>query len=109
MKTYDSGIKTQFIWWIKYLFAMEAGLLMVFLIQYGPMYLFGTGPGFSFLGLLGGIMGLYGIFLMQSLPQFALVFFIMVALYRKTGKIYVGSWVGTIITAWILAVSGQLI
>ncbi|MHA1610658.1 MAG: hypothetical protein ACTSYU_01280, partial [Promethearchaeota archaeon] len=53
--------------------------------------------------------GLWGIFLMQTLPQFALIFFLTTALYRKTGKIYVGSFIATVLTAWIMAVSGQLV
>ncbi len=94
--------------WLKYIFAMEAGLLLVFLIQYLPMWIFDLGPGFSF-GFIGMVFGLFGIFLMQSLPQFALIFLIMIVLYRKTGKIYLGAYIATMLTAWILVVSGQLI
>ena len=109
MKEYSSPAKTQFMWWIKYLFAMEAGLLLVLLIQYLPMFLFGTGPAFSGAALSIFFFGLWGIFLMQILPQFALVFFLTTALYRKTGKIYVGAFIATMLVAWIMAVSGQLV
>ncbi len=67
-------IITQFVWWLKGLFAMEAGLLVVFLVQYLPMYTLGTGPIIS--SALGIVFGLYGVFLMQILPWFAGMFFL---------------------------------
>jgi hypothetical protein len=107
LKKYDSEVKTQIIWWLKYLFAMEAGLFLIFLIQYIPMFVFGGGPGLSANIFL--FFGLFGIFLMQTLPQFALIFFVTTAFYRKTGKIYLGAFTATLISAWIMAVSGQLV
>jgi hypothetical protein len=92
------------IWWIKNVIAMEGVLLLAILIQYVPMFLFGTGPLLS----LGGLFGLYGIFLMAVLPFFAGVFFIMTAFYIKTGRIYLGSFVGTVLVVWVMAV-GSLI
>jgi hypothetical protein len=103
-KAYDNPIKTQMIWWIKNVIAMEGVLLLAILIQYVPMFLFGTGPLLS----LGGLFGLYGIFLMAVLPFFAGVFFIMTAFYIKTGRIYLGSFVGTVLVVWVMAV-GSLI
>lgn len=108
LQKYESEVKTQIIWWLKYLFAMEAGLFLVFLIQYLPMILFGTGPGLS-AGILLFFFGLFGIFLMQTLPQFAVIFFVTTAFYRKTGKIYLGAFTATLLSAWIMAVSGQLV
>lgn len=108
LKKYKSEVKTQILWWLKYLFAMEAGLFLVFLIQYLPMIVFGTGPGLS-AGILLFFFGLFGIFLMQTLPQFALIFFVTTAFYRKTGKIYLGAFTATLLSAWIMAVSGQLV
>jgi pimeloyl-ACP methyl ester carboxylesterase len=101
---YDSPLKTQMIWWIKNVIAMEGVLLLAILIQYVPMFLFGTGPLLS----LGGFFGLYGIFLMAVLPFFAGIFFIMTAFYIKTGRIYLGSFVGTVLVVWVMAV-GSLI
>jgi pimeloyl-ACP methyl ester carboxylesterase len=69
-EVYDNPIKTQMIWWIKNVIAMEGVLLLAILIQYVPMFLFGTGPLLS----LGGLFGLYGIFLMAVLPFFAGIF-----------------------------------
>jgi dienelactone hydrolase len=100
----DSPIKTQFVWWLKSVFAMESTLLVAILLQYVPMFLFNTGP----LLALGGLFGLYGIFLMQILPLFAGIFFFMTAFFLKTGRIYLGTIVATLLTAWILT-AGMLI
>jgi pimeloyl-ACP methyl ester carboxylesterase len=40
----DSPLKTQIIWWLKIVFAMESTLLVLILVNYLPMFLFGTGP-----------------------------------------------------------------
>jgi hypothetical protein len=96
----DSPLKTQMVWWLKIVFTMESTLLVLILVNYLPMFLFGTGP------LL--LMGLYGIFLMAYLPIFAGIFFIMTAFYIKTGRIYLGSIVATLLVVWIMT-AGMLI
>ncbi len=98
-KEYESSTKTFVIWWIKIVFAMEFGLFVVFLVNYVPM-LFGTAAIFGNMYIV-----LYMIFAMQVLPQFALIFFLMTYFYRKTGKIYLGAFMATILTTWIMAVS----
>jgi len=96
----DSPLKTQFIWWLKIVFLMESTLLVMILVNYLPMFLLGTGP------IL--LMGLYGIFLMAYLPIFAGIFFLMTAFYIKTGRIYLGSIIATLLVVWILT-GGMLI
>ena len=96
----DSPLKTQMIWWIKIVFVMESTLLVMIIANYLPMFLFGTGP------LL--LMGLYGIFLMAYIPIFAGIFFLMTAFYIKTGRIYLGSIVATLLVVWIMT-GGMLI
>jgi pimeloyl-ACP methyl ester carboxylesterase len=96
----DTPLKTQMIWWIKIVFAMESTLLVMILVNYLPMFLFGTGPVLA--------MGLYGIFLMAYIPIFAGIFFIMTAFYIKTGRIYLGSIVATLLVVWIMT-AGMLI
>lgn len=96
----ESPLKTQMVWWIKIVFVMESTLLVMILLNYLPMFLFGTGP------IL--LMGLYGIFLMAYLPIFAGIFFVMTAFYLKTGRIYLGSIVATLLVVWILT-GGMLI
>ena len=104
-KDLGSPLKTQMIWWLKNVFAMESTLLVVILIEYLPMVILGTGPVLA----LGGLFGLYGIFLMQILPFFAGMFFLMTAFYLKTGRIYLGTISATILTVWVMAASSMLI
>jgi len=96
----DTPLKTQFLWWIKIVFAMESTLLVMILVNYLPIFLFGTGPVLA--------MGLYGIFLMAYIPIFAGIFFLMTAFYIKTGRVYLGSIVGTLLVVWIMT-AGMLI
>jgi hypothetical protein len=96
----ETPLKTQMIWWIKLVFAMESTLLVMILVNYLPMFLFGTGPILA--------MGLYGIFLMAYLPIFAGIFFIMTAFYIKTGRIYLGSIIATLLVVWMMT-AGMLI
>ncbi|NHJ14297.1 MAG: alpha/beta fold hydrolase [Candidatus Thorarchaeota archaeon] len=103
-EVFDSPIKTQVVWWLKSVFAMESALLAAILIQYVPMFLFGTGPLLSF----GGLFGLYGIFLMQILPFFGGMFFIMTAFYLKTGRVYLGTIIATLLTVWVFT-AGMII
>jgi K+ transporter len=42
--------------------------------------------------------------LMSAIPFYALLYYIMIIFYRKTGKIYLGSLFGAIMTVWFLAV-----
>lgn len=109
----ESFGKTTIIWWVKNVYALEVGLIVFFFIQYLPMFIFGAAPGFSFLNLIG-IPQLYSgstvyfIFLMQFIPLFVAIIFIMTYCYRKTGKIYLGTILATLLTTWILAVSGAI-
>jgi dienelactone hydrolase len=96
----SSPMKTQMIWWLKIVFVMESTLLVLILVNYLPMFLFGTGPVL--------LMGLYGIFLMAYLPIFAGIFFLMTAFYIKTGRIYLGSIVATLLVVWVMT-AGMLI
>ncbi len=42
-KEYGNNTKTQWMWWLKILYASLLGLFLVWFIQYGPWMLFGTG------------------------------------------------------------------
>ncbi|NHJ21565.1 MAG: hypothetical protein EAX91_11520 [Candidatus Lokiarchaeota archaeon] len=97
-----SSFKTYFIWWIKLMFATLAGLLVVFLVQYlGVMV-----SNYPFEGYPNApIMYLQ---LMSAIPLFGLLYFIMIFFFRKTGKIYLGSFFGAIVCVWFLTV-GTLI
>jgi pimeloyl-ACP methyl ester carboxylesterase len=91
-------IKTHIIWWLKTLFAMLAGLLILFLIQYIGVAI----TNYPYNGWwFNPIMPIQ---LESMIPLSGLVYLIMIIFYRKTGKIYLGSIFGAIITVWFLSV-----
>ena len=93
-----SSFKTQFIWWSKIVFATLIGLLVVLLIQYlGVMV-----SNYPYEGLPNAPI-MY-IQLMNAIPFYALLYFVMIFFFRKTGKIYLGSLFGAILTVWFLSV-----
>ncbi|MFX1296506.1 MAG: alpha/beta hydrolase [Promethearchaeota archaeon] len=94
----SSSWKTHLIWWLKTLYAMLAGLLVLFLIQYiGVMFSNYPYNGWWF----NPIMPLQ---LMSVIPLSALLYFMMIFFYRKTGKIYLGSIFAALITSWFFCV-----
>ncbi|MFX1418169.1 MAG: alpha/beta hydrolase [Promethearchaeota archaeon] len=94
----SSSVKTHLIWWLKTLFAMLTGLLILFLIQYIGVAI----SNYPYNGWwINPIMPLQ---LMSIIPLSALIYFIMIIFYRKTGKIYLGSIFGAIITVWFFSV-----
>lgn len=102
-KELGSPAKTQIVWWLKACFAMLTGLLIVFLVQYLPP-LFRS--NYTFAGWpFNPIMPLQ---LMSLLPLSALLYYLMVYFYRKTGRIYLGSIMASIITVWFLSVGGVI-
>ncbi len=93
--------KTQLIWSVKGWFAMLTGLIAVILIQYIPTM---AGANFAFIGY--DFNPMMPIQLMSVIPLSALLYFLLTFFYRKTGKIYLGSFIGAVITVWFLITAG---
>ncbi|MFX0012193.1 MAG: alpha/beta hydrolase [Candidatus Hermodarchaeota archaeon] len=92
-----SSFKTYFIWWCKIIYATLIGLLVVLLVQYLGVAV----SNYPFEGFPNApIMYLQ---LMQAIPFYALLYFVMIFFFRKTGKIYLGAFFGAIITVWFLS------
>ncbi|MFW9988005.1 MAG: alpha/beta hydrolase family protein [Candidatus Odinarchaeota archaeon] len=100
-KETSSGIKTQLVWWAKLSYTMVFGLFIVFIIQYAGLWL-GQNPTFKGLET-SPVMPLQ---LWAIVPLTMLILFFMVFWYRKTGKIYLGTIMASLITTWFLVVSG---
>ncbi|MDR2094860.1 MAG: alpha/beta hydrolase [Treponema sp.] len=92
---------TQLAWWGYAVFIMLGGVFLIVLIEYIPFFL-GLGPGADLLfsPLFGGPFMSVMILL---IPQFAVFFFLSTYLYRKTGRIYAGSFMTAILASWVLA------
>jgi pimeloyl-ACP methyl ester carboxylesterase len=73
------------------------GPIFLALIQYIPLFAGGTltWPGFN----LGGI------FLFQVIAIFTIVGIIMTYFYRKTGRIFVGSYISAMFVTWVIVAS----
>ncbi|MCJ7696489.1 MAG: alpha/beta fold hydrolase, partial [Anaerolineaceae bacterium] len=87
-KEYSTPAKTQWMWWLKAVYAMVTGLFLVLCLQYVP-WLAGAGPGFELLGL-PQFTSMWPLMLLVYIPQFIIFFWFLVWFYRKTGRIYLG-------------------
>ncbi|NHJ02487.1 MAG: alpha/beta fold hydrolase [Candidatus Heimdallarchaeota archaeon] len=101
-KEHSTFTRTHLVWFVKSVYAMMCGLILFFALHYLPLFFLGTAPTFHFIPLAA----LFQIFLMQAIPQFTFMFFLLTYFYQKTGKIYLGSIVISLIITWILAISG---
>ena len=96
-KEEDSEVKTYIVWWLKGCYAMLMGLVAVILLQYVPMW-FGGSP------ILNGVIWgspMMQIQLMSFIPLAALLFLLSIYFFRKTGKVYLGAIMFTVIAIWI--------
>lgn len=99
--------KTQWIWWLKNLYAMVTGLFLVWCFQYLPWILNGPGPGFEVVGL-PQFTSMWPLMLIVYIPLFIVMIWFLTWFYRKTGKIYLGALMVAAITIWFLT-AGSII
>lgn len=101
-KEASTPAKTQWLWWIKVCYAFLTGLLVVWLIQYLPWYLFNAGPGFEVLGL-PQFSALWPLMLQVYIPEFMILLWLHTWFYRRTGRIYLGALMVSAMMIWFLA------
>jgi hypothetical protein len=89
-KVYSSPAKTQWMWWLKILYAGLIGLFLIWAFQYLPMFLGGPGYGFEIVGW-SQWSGMWPLMLQVYIPLFAFLLFLLTWFYRRTGKIYLGA------------------
>ena len=89
------------IWWAKILFAFLFGLLIVWMIQYVPWYIFNAGPGFELLGL-PQFSAMWPLMLQVYIPEFAILLLIHTWFYRRTCRIYLGALIVSALMMWFL-------
>jgi hypothetical protein len=94
--------KTQWIWWLKVIFAFLTGLFVVWMIQYIPWYVFNLGPGFELLGL-PQFSAMWPLMLQVYIPEFMILLFLHTWFYRRTGRIYLGALMVSSMMIWFLA------
>ena len=94
----ETGVETQFAWWLKSCLAALSGLFVVWAFQYIPFFL-GYAPGFELIGL-PLLSGMVPLLLFVYLPEFAVLLFLLTWFYRQTGKVYLGALVIASLAVW---------
>jgi pimeloyl-ACP methyl ester carboxylesterase len=89
---------TVFVWWIKICVVMVSGLVLLNLISYVPMYIGLTGPYLNKLSFAP--MNLLQLW--SFIPYACGFYLVAIILFRKTGKIWLGTLMCSAITAWML-------
>jgi hypothetical protein len=100
-KEYATPAKTQWMWWLKNIFAMVLGLFLVWAFQYVPWFFLGMGPGFENVGL-AQYSGMWPLMLFVYIPEFLVLYYWLTWFYRRTGRIYLGAVVVASIAMWFL-------
>jgi len=97
---YKTPMITQLTWWGYSILVMLGGLFVIALIMYVPFFMgFGPGADLLFSPLFGGpFMSI----LILLVPQFAVFFFFSTWFYRKSGTVFVGSFVLAILATWVV-------
>ena len=100
LKGKKSAALTQLVWWGYSILVMLGGVVLIALIEYIPFFMgYGPGADLLFSSLFGGpFMSV----LILLIPNFAIFFFLSTWLYRKSGTIYTGSFVLSILAAWVM-------
>jgi hypothetical protein len=101
-KEHGTPAKTQFMWWLKILYAALVGLFLIWAFQYLPMYLGGPGYGLEVVGL-PQYSGMWPLILQVYIPVFAFLLFLLTWFFRRTGRIYLGALMISSLWIWWLA------
>jgi hypothetical protein len=100
--------RTLLAWWLKSVFAALSGLAIVWAIQYVPLVVFGTAPGFEAIGL-PQFGELWPLMLFGYIPIFAILIFLLTWFYRRTGRVYLGAFVVAAVATWFTAAGSVII
>jgi hypothetical protein len=106
MKQYETPAKTQWIWWIKVVYAMVTGLFLWWSFQYLPWFFGGAGPGTEtikfFMIDLSQFTSMWPLMLFVYIPEFIILFWFHTWFFRRTGKIYLGALMIASIATWFM-------
>ena len=112
---YENEGKTTVIWWLKNCFAAVSMLALYLGFQYIPamvfnqqsgLYMSGLAPALDSVGLTYSSM--YALVLFHLIPFFAVLLFIVTWSFRKTGKVYLGTFISALVISWAFAVGHQI-
>jgi len=100
---HSTDTKSLLIWWLKNLYAGLMGLFLVWALQYIPWMLAGTGPFWPLTGSVGAPFAIWVLMLWVYIPQFIVLLFILTWFFRRTGRIYLGALIVSMLAVWFLA------
>jgi hypothetical protein len=105
-KEYETPAKTQWMWWLKVVYAMVTGLFFIWCFQYLPWFFGGEGPGFEtitfFMMDLSQFTSMWPLMLFVYIPEFIILFWFHTWFFRRTGKIYLGAIMIASIATWFM-------
>jgi uncharacterized protein len=99
-KEYGSPAATQLVWWLKVVYASLFGLFLVWAIQYLPWMIAGTGPLFA--NTIDKNWAVWPLLLWMYIPEFAVLMFFLTWFYRRTGRIYLGALMVSVLAVWFM-------
>jgi len=106
MKQYKTPAKTQWIWWLKVVYAMVTGLFLWWCFQYLPWFLGGAVPGTETITIfqmdLSQFTSMWPLMLFVYVPEFIILFWFHTWFFRRTGKIYLGALMIASIATWFM-------
>jgi hypothetical protein len=112
---YESKAKTQVIWWLKNCIAALSFLALYLLFMYVPAWIFNTKVGLDLINFNTGVMtplqlgggSMYALSLFYIIPFIVVLIYFLTHFFRRTGKIYLGSFFVAMVIAWVWAVGHQ--
>ena len=103
---HETPTKTQWMWWLKAVYAMVTGLFLIWAFQYLPWFFGGPGPGFeayTFFRIdISQFTSMWPLMLFVYIPEFIILFWFMTWFYRRTGKIYLGALIVSSLATWFM-------
>jgi pimeloyl-ACP methyl ester carboxylesterase len=106
IKEFETPLKTQWVWFIRVVYAMVTGLFLWWCFQYLPWFLGGAGPGtetITFFQMdLSQFTSMWPLMLFVYIPQFIILFWFHTWFFRRTGKIYLGAIVIASVATWFM-------
>lgn len=108
---YGGAVKTQVIWWLKNCLAVLPFLVLYLLFQYVPAWILNTKVGLGLVGLPSIFFSagsMYALSLFYIIPFFIVLLYFLTHFFRRTGRVYLGSFFVAMVVAWVWAVGHQI-